>query len=106
MNVMQLCESLKLNGILHSYQSIADECSKTKASYTEYLQQVLLYELNAKHKRAQAMMLHLSGIPIVKTLEQFDFSGININQQEISQISSDNLLAFASNTETGNELVN
>ena len=26
--------------------------------------------------------------------------------QEISQITSDNLLAFASNTETGNELVN
>lgn len=36
-NIAQNCEQLKLTGILQSYQSIATECCKTQASYTEYL---------------------------------------------------------------------
>jgi hypothetical protein len=35
------CDTLKLPGILQAYQALADECSKTGASYSEYLDQVL-----------------------------------------------------------------
>ena len=40
-DIQQSCELLKLNGVLHSYQSIAEESGKLNASYSEYLDELL-----------------------------------------------------------------
>lgn len=87
-NISQSCGILKLNGIMHSYQSIADECSKTKASYSEYLDQVLKYELLQRDQRAKEMVFKMAGLPILKTLEMFDFSSSNINQQQVHELAN------------------
>ena len=44
-NISENCNTLKLGGILQCYQSIADECGKLNASYSEYLDQILKHEL-------------------------------------------------------------
>jgi hypothetical protein len=36
-DISNSCSALKLGGILSCYQSIADECGKLNASYSEYL---------------------------------------------------------------------
>lgn len=95
-NISQSCESLKLNGILHSYQSIADECGKTKASYSEYLEQILLYELQQREQRAKEVTLKLAGLPILKTMEMFDFVSSNINQMQVQELAN---LQFIQNKE-------
>ncbi len=95
-NISQSCEVLKLNGILHSYQSIADECSKIKASYSEYLEQILQYELRQRDQRAREIMLKLAGLPILKTMEMFDFASSNINQMQVQELSN---LQFIQNKE-------
>ena len=41
--ISQSCEELKLSGVQQCYQSIADECGKINASYSEYLEQILKY---------------------------------------------------------------
>lgn len=90
------CEELKLTGVLHSYQSIADECGKLNASYSEYLDQVLKYELMQRDSRAKEIVLKLAGFPVLKTLEMFDFASSNVNQGQIQELSS---LGFIHNTE-------
>ena len=95
-DISNSCEILKLNGILQSYQSIATECSKTQASYTEYLEQLLQYELMIRDKRSRDMLLRTSGFPVLKTLDNFDFSSSNVNQMQIQELSN---LQFISNKE-------
>ena len=91
-NISKQCELLKLNGMLLGYQSIADECTKIKASYSEYLEQVLNYELQQRHNRAQEMVLKCASLPIIKTLDRFDFSSSNINQIQINELSTLNFI--------------
>jgi len=95
-NIGQSCEILKLSGILQSYQSIADECGKLKASYSEYLEQLLNYELMLREQRSKEMLLKTAGIPQLKTLEMFDFSSSNVNQQQIQELAN---LHFVRNKE-------
>lgn len=90
------CEFLKLNGILHCYQSIADECGKINASYSEYLEQVLKYEIMQREQRARETVLKLAGFPVLKTLELFDFASSNVNQMQIQELAS---LGFISSKE-------
>ena len=87
-NVGYSCDVLKLNGILQCYQAIADECIKLKASYTEYLDQVLKYELSIREQRSKEMLLKVSGFPVLKRLDQFDYSCSNINQVQIQELST------------------
>lgn len=95
-DIKNSCDILKLNGILSSYQSIADECGKINASYSEYLDQVLKYELMQREHRAKEVVLKTAGFPILKTLELFDFAGSNVNQMQIQELAT---LGFINNKE-------
>lgn len=85
-NIAQKCEQLKLQGILQSYQSVANECGKTKASYTEYLDLLLQQEAMIRDQRTQATVLKLAKLPVLKTLQQFDFSSSVVNEIQIQEL--------------------
>jgi len=87
-NISQNCEALKLSGILQSYQAIADECYKVKASYSEYLEQVLNHELMVRENRARETVLKMAGLPVLKTLEMFDYTSSNINQMQVQELAN------------------
>lgn len=95
-DISQNCETLKLTGILHSYQSIADECGKIKASYSEYLDQILKHELMIREQRSKDILLKISGFPVLKTIESFDFSSSNVNKMQVQELSN---LQFVANKE-------
>lgn len=95
-SIGQSCETLKLSGVLQCYQSIADECSKIKASYSEYLDQVLKYELMLKEQRSKEMTLKMAAFPVLKTLDMFDYASSNINQIQVQELAS---LQFIQNKE-------
>lgn len=95
-DISSSCETLKLSGILHSYQAIADECGKTSASYSEYLDQILKYELMQREQRAKEMVLKMAGFPVLKTIDMFDFTSSNINQMQIQELTA---LGFIRNKE-------
>jgi DNA replication protein DnaC len=94
--IARSCEELKLTGVLQSYQSIADECAKLKASYSEYLEQVLKYELMLREQRSRDLMLKIAGFPTLKKFENFDFSCSNINEHQVKELAS---LQFIDNHE-------
>lgn len=43
------------------------------ASFADFLEQVLMWEQDARRKRSRSMILKMATLPSVKTLEQFDF---------------------------------
>ena len=87
-NIKSNCDTLKLSGVLQCYQSIADECGKLNASYSEYLDQILNYEMQLREQRAREIMLKFAGLPLIKTLESFDFTSSNINQMQIQELAT------------------
>ena len=95
-HIAQSCEQLKLTGILQSYQSIATECCKTQASYTEYLSLLLQQEILMRESRSQATILQLAKLPVLKNLQQFDFSASAVNEMEIQELAN---LQFIANKE-------
>ena len=95
-NISNACEELKLTGVLQSYQSIADECGKIGASYSEYLEQVFNYELAMRESRAKETVLKMANLPVLKTLEIFDFSSSNVNKMQVQELAN---LQFIHNKE-------
>ncbi len=95
-NINKYCESLKLPGLLQCYQSVADECGKLNASYSEYLEQILQYEIMQKDQRTRSVLMKTSGISNLKTLDNFDFTSSNINRMQIQELAN---LNFISNKE-------
>ena len=95
-DISNSCHTLKLSAVLNSYQSLADECGKINASYSEYLDQVLKYELMQRDIRAKEIVLKLAGFPVLKTMDMFDFSSSNVNQMQIQELAT---LGFINNKE-------
>ena len=79
MNIQQsrideICQQLELNGILSSYNNIAQSAANnTSTTYTDFLEQILSEELSYRKIRSRQMLLKTAGFPYIKTLEQFDF---------------------------------
>lgn len=95
--INDICCELNLLGILQCYQSIAEESGKINASYSEYLEQVLLCELMIRNKRSQNMLLKLAGFPVPKTIESFNFNASNVDKMRIMELTNLNFIANKEN---------
>lgn len=66
-------KELKLSAILRDYKSVANECSKNKSSYTQFLKILCERERLGREERAAERRLKMAKFPILKTIESFDF---------------------------------
>lgn len=94
--INELCGKLRLNGFLESYQTLADKCAKNELSYSEYLHQLLQYEVRLRDNKSREAILKLAKFPKVKTLETFDFASSNINKVQVQELAT---LRFIENQE-------
>lgn len=94
--INEACNVLRLNGILQSYQAIADKCAKDNLSHTEYLARLLTNELKGREDRSRQMVLKMAGFPNLKTLNLFDFNSSSVNKAQIMELST---LRFMGNKE-------
>lgn len=69
----RLCAELSLTAVGHHYATLADECAGKKQSFTDYLEAVLRTEHALRQERSRGMLIKLATLPVVKTLEEFDF---------------------------------
>lgn len=95
-NIVEACTTLKLPAISRGFQVIADKCAKESLSHSEYLQQLLNYELEYRAQNSKKMVLKMAGFPVLKTLEMFNFKESAINKEQISELST---LRFVNNAE-------
>lgn len=67
-------KELKLPTVLREYAPVAAACSQDKADYATYLLRLTERELLDRERRAADRRLQAARLPVVKTLDTFDFS--------------------------------
>lgn len=72
--IQMVCEQLELNGILSCYSHMAQNAASQQQTYTDFLEKILAEELSIRKLKARQMLLKTSGLPYIKTLEQFDLN--------------------------------
>lgn len=67
------CEQLTLNAMADHYAPLAQQAANTEQSYSDYLEQCLKAELDARRLRSQTMLVRIAGFPAIKLLDDYDF---------------------------------
>ena len=85
-SINEYCSKFKLPGVLKHYQHLADNASKDKISYSEYLYKLLELENEGRVQRSQQIVLKMSGIPKIKTIDSFDYKSSSVDKILINEL--------------------
>lgn len=67
-------KALSLPAMRDSYKAEAENASKAKLSYQDFLVRLLELEVAGQHDRSVNRRIQMAGFPAIKRLEEFDFS--------------------------------
>jgi len=65
---------LKLNRAAEILDTVSKQAEKDKSSYLAFLDHLLEEEVAAKEKRRIQIAMKTAGLPVAKTIEEYDFS--------------------------------
>lgn len=89
-----ICGNLHLTSVSESYSDIAQIATKEEASYASFLEMVLQTEVSSRQSRSRAMLTRIAGFPVIKTLDNFDYSfATSIKRQVIENLRSLSFIA-------------
>lgn len=103
MNIQQermtnLCEQLNLMTTAQQYDILAQAAVEKKLNYADFLESVLINEIEAKQQRSRSMLARMAGFPMIKTLEQFDFQfATGIPKAKVNELASLSFIARQEN---------
>ena len=69
----ELSRELRLSAVPDLYSAIAQSAVTKEASFTDFLEEILRAERDARRARAREMFARVAGFPAIKTLDGFDF---------------------------------
>ena len=72
--ILALSQSLRLDGMGSQWSVLAQRAANDEASFADYLEWLLQAEQTMRTERTRQTLLKLATLPLVKTLEQYDFS--------------------------------
>lgn len=72
--ISELCQVLKLERISVDWPHLAQQSATREGSFSDFLEQLLEAEREARAERSRQTLLKLATLPAVKTLEQYDFA--------------------------------
>ena len=72
--ISHLCQSLKLERIAQDWPHLAQQAATDEASFADFLEGLLVAELDRRGERTRQTLLKLATFPAIKTLEQYDFA--------------------------------
>ena len=72
--IEQLCQKLNLPAIASQWSHHAQQTLGQDGSYADFVEAILTHEYAARQQRSQQVLMKLSGLPQVKTLEGYDFN--------------------------------
>jgi DNA replication protein DnaC len=67
------CEILKLNTLAVEWSAMADRAASKGTTLSDFLEQLLNLELDARTQRTREMLLKFAGLPAIKSFEDYDF---------------------------------
>jgi DNA replication protein DnaC len=95
--ITDLCQELRLTAIPDLYSGVAQTAAAKQASLTDFLEEMLRGERDARRARAREMFARVAGFPVIKTLDSFDFGfATGVPRKQIHELAS---LAFIERTE-------
>ena len=87
--IENLCDQLKLSGIINNYGSYAQEASKNEWSYTQYLEKVLEQELINRQTKRSNILNKLAKFIDNKRLDSFDFAfATGVSKKQIEDLAA------------------
>ncbi len=90
--IAELCRQLQLTSLIDNYSDVAQQAAQTQASYTDFLETILKQEVTEKQIRSRSMLTQMAGFPMIKTLDEFDFTfAAGVPRAKINELAS---LAF------------
>ena len=72
--IAALCAELKLYRISGDWAAIAQDAARSEGSFGDFVERLLSTEAQARGERQRQTLLKLATLPVIKTLEQFDFA--------------------------------
>ena len=67
------CEILKLNTLAVEWSAMADRAASKGTTLSDFLEQLLDLELDARQQRTRDTLLKFAGLPAIKSFEDYDF---------------------------------
>jgi len=87
--VTQLCAELRLGTVAADFAAAAQRAAQSEASYTDFLEEVLRAERDARSSRTRHMLAKVAGFPAIKTLDHYDFEfAVGAPRQQIQQLAA------------------
>jgi DNA replication protein DnaC len=68
-----LAHALKLERMATEWPAVAQDVIRADGTMADFLERLLLAETEARAERQRSTLMKLATLPVVKTLEQFDF---------------------------------
>jgi len=97
-NIEDYLKLLSLHKITDIYQQEAENAAKTKLSYQQYLERLLEQQVLTKIERSINRKIQIAGFPMIKRLEEFDFSfQPQLDEKLIRELANLNFLEQAKN---------
>ena len=91
-------KSLSLNRIRENYLTESENAAKAKLSYQDYLYRLVEMEALSKLDRSINRRIQLSGFPMIRKIEEFDFSyQPKLDEKLIRELANLNFLQEAKN---------
>lgn len=72
--IAEMCEQLKFARLAGEWPALAQDAARDEASFADFLEKVLASEQRARDERRVNTLMKLATMPVIKTLEQFDWS--------------------------------
>lgn len=85
-------KALKLSSMLANYNEVARVCVNEQYSYEHYLLQLAQKELEQRQANRVRYLLKQAKFPKVKTISEFDFTRVELQQESILQLCHGNFL--------------
>lgn len=97
-NIEDYCKKLRLPYVSEHYRSEIDNAIKTKASYEDFLYSLLKAQVMEKLDNAVNRAIKSAGFPVIKRLEEFDFSfQPQVDEKKIRELANLHFLDLAQN---------
>lgn len=84
----EVCQDLKLNGVVDAATRLAQQASAAEWSYLDFLDRVLRAETAQRQERSRVMLVRTAGFPVVKRLEDFDFAFAGIDKKPFTELAT------------------
>jgi DNA replication protein DnaC len=95
--IADLCAELRLTAMVDLYGPSAQAAASREASYSDFLEEIMRAERDARRQRARDLFARTAGFPAIKTLDSYDFGfATGAPRQQIQELAS---LAFVERTE-------